>query len=49
MHLTTLLKDLCLLASVFVAHFIVWRALRRCRKEDMSSRSLGVDFKAFND
>jgi hypothetical protein len=28
------LKDLHLLASLYLAHFIVWRTLRRQRKEN---------------
>lgn len=35
MRLKILIKDLQLLASLYVAHFIVWRTLRRWRKEDL--------------
>ena len=47
MHLNTLLKDLRLLASVYVARFIVWRTLRRWRKDDLTKRLPDVDFTVF--
>ena len=36
--LSVLLKDLELLVSLYVAHFIVWRELRRCEKEETARR-----------
>ena len=32
------MKDLELLASLYVAHFIVWRELRRCAREEAAGR-----------
>ena len=31
--MSVLVKDLELLASLYVAHFIVWRELRRCERD----------------
>jgi hypothetical protein len=39
------LKDLHLLASLYMAHFIVWRTLRRRRKENTARRKV---FKLLN-
>jgi hypothetical protein len=37
--------DLYLFASLYLAHFIVWRTLRRHRKENMARRKM---FKLLN-
>jgi hypothetical protein len=36
--LSVLVKDLELLASLYLAHFIVWRELRRCEREETARR-----------
>ena len=36
--IAVLVKDLELLASLYVAHFIVWRELRRCEKAEAARR-----------
>jgi hypothetical protein len=36
--MSVLVKDLGLLAAVYVAHFIVWRELRREGREDSAQR-----------
>ena len=40
--MTVLVKDLELLASLYVAHFIVWRELRRCEKAGARRKSFEV-------
>jgi hypothetical protein len=36
--MTVLVKDLELLASLYLAHFIVWRELRRSDREEVARR-----------
>ena len=36
--MTVLVKDLELLASLYLAHFIVWRELRRSEREEVARR-----------
>jgi hypothetical protein len=40
-RLSILLEDLYLLGSIYVAHLIIWRTLRRWRKEGITTHWLG--------